>query len=118
MVRDVFVKASIINLAWSKVQIFLTPHVDSHYDLDVSIEECFNKYTYTDITRKILGFHKYGYISAKDNERMWRASEVVIDYGLSIASHLNRCNYYEKQIQIKRKFASVIGPSILPRLLQ
>ena len=26
MVRDVFVKASIINLAWSKVQIFLTPH--------------------------------------------------------------------------------------------
>ena len=26
MVRDVFVKASIINLAWSKVQIFLTSH--------------------------------------------------------------------------------------------
>ena len=31
MVRDVFVKASIINLAWSKVQIFLTSH-GSQYD--------------------------------------------------------------------------------------
>ena len=26
-------------------------------------------------TRKILGFDKYEDISAKDNERMWRASE-------------------------------------------
>ena len=36
--------------------------------------------------------------SAKVNERMWRASEGVIDYHLSITSHLDRCNY-EKQIQ-------------------
>ena len=24
---------------------------------------------------------------------MWRASEVVVDFNLSIASHLDRCNY-------------------------
>ena len=53
---------------------------------------------YKDVTRKILGFYKYKDISDKDNARMWRASEVVIDYDLSIASHLYRCNY-EKQIQ-------------------
>ena len=53
---------------------------------------------YTDATGKILGFDKYDDISAKDKERMWRASEVVIDYDHYIAGHLNRCNY-EKQIQ-------------------
>ena len=53
---------------------------------------------YTDSTMKILGFDKYEDISAKDNERMWPASEVVIDFDLSIASRLNR-NNYEKQIQ-------------------
>ena len=95
MVRDVFVKASIINLALSKVKILLTPHGGSHYDLVASIKECFNNYT--DATRKIIGFDKYEDISAKDNEKMWRASEVVIDYNLSTASHLDRCNY-EKQI--------------------
>ena len=53
---------------------------------------------YTDATRKILDFEKYEDISAIDNKRIWRASEVVIDYDLSISSHLNTCNY-EKQIQ-------------------
>ena len=91
-----FLKASIINLALSKVQIFLTPHDGSHYALVAFIEECFNNYT--GATTKILGFDKYEEISAKDNERMWRASEGVIDYDLSISSHLVRCNY-EKQIQ-------------------
>ena len=33
-------------------------------------------------------FDKYHEISTKDHERMQRASEVVIDYDLSIASHL------------------------------
>ena len=42
MVRDVFVRASIINLAWSKIQIFLTPHGCIHNDLVASIEECCN----------------------------------------------------------------------------
>ena len=32
---------------------------------------------------------------------MWLASEVVIDYDLSIASHLDRCNY-EKQVQLTK----------------
>ena len=82
MVRDVFVKASIINLAWSKVQLFVTPHGGSHYDLVAPIEECFNNYT--DASRKILGFDKYEDFSAKYNERMWRASEVVIDYDFSV----------------------------------
>ena len=67
------------------------PHGGSHYDLVASIKECFNNYT--DASRKILGFDKYENISAKDNERMWRACEVGIDYDLSIASHLDRCNY-------------------------
>ena len=71
-------------------------HGGSHYDLVASIEECFNNYA--DASRKIHGFDKYEDISAKDNERMWRASEVVINYDLSVASHLDRCNY-EKQIQ-------------------
>ena len=53
---------------------------------------------YTGDTRKFHGFDNYKDISAKDNDRMWRASEVVIDYDLSIASHLDICNY-EKQIQ-------------------
>ena len=60
------------------------PHGGRHYDLAASIEECFNNFT--DATRKILGFDKYKDISAKDNERIWQASEVVIDYDLSIAS--------------------------------
>ena len=53
-------------------------------------------HNYADATRKILGFVKYENISAKDNERMWRASEVVIDYDLSTLSHLDRCNYEKK----------------------
>ena len=96
MVRDVFVKALVIYMTWSKAQIFLTPHGGSHYDIVASIEECFNNYT--DATMKILGFDKYANISAKDNERMLRANEFVIDYDLPIASHLDRCNY-EKQTQ-------------------
>ena len=40
MARDVFVKASIINQAWSIGQIFLTPHGGSHFDLVAPIEEC------------------------------------------------------------------------------
>ena len=91
MVRDVFVKASVTNLVESPDILDTSwPHGGSHYDLVASIEECSNNYT--DATRKILGFDKSENISAKDNERMWRVSEVVIDYDLSIASHLDRCN--------------------------
>ena len=62
---------------------------------------------YADATRKILGFDKYENISAKDNERMWRASEVVIDYDLSIISHLDRTIVKSKSN--KQKLASVKG---------
>ena len=58
---------------------------------------------YTDVTRKIIGFDKYKDIPAKDNEKMWGASEVVIDYNLSTTSHLDRCNY-EKQIQLANTY--------------
>ena len=99
MVRDVFLKSidyehglvispDIFDISW--------PHGGSHYDLVASIEECFNNYS--DATRKFLGFEKYKDISASDNESMWRASDVVVAYDLSIASHLDRCND-EKQIQ-------------------
>ena len=77
-------KASNTNLAWSKFQIFLTPHGGSHYGLVASIEDFF--YYYTDATRKILGFDKYEDISAKDNGRMWVANEVVINYEIVAAT--------------------------------
>ena len=64
-------------------------------------------HNYADATRKNLDFDKYKNISAKDNERMWRASEVVIDYDLPTLCHLDRCNYEKKSN--KRKLASVIG---------
>ena len=44
-------------------------------------------HNYADATKKILDFDKYENISAKDNERMWRAREIVIDYDLSTLSH-------------------------------
>ena len=74
----------IIDISWS--------HGGSHYDLVASIEESFNNNT--DTTRKILD--KYENTSAKDNERMWRASEVVSDYDVSIASHLDRLRMKSK----------------------
>ena len=66
-----FKSPDILDISW--------PHGCSENDLVASIDECFNNYTYA--TRKILVlFDKTRDISAKDNERIWRASEVVIDY--------------------------------------
>ena len=62
------------------------PHGGSPSELIASIEERLSKYP--EATKKIVVFDKYHDISAKDHERMRRASEVVIDYDLSIASHL------------------------------
>ena len=53
---------------------------------------------YPEATNQIGVFAKYQYISAKDHERMWRASEVVIDFDLSIASHLPMRNEIIKSI--------------------
>ena len=77
MDRGEFVKT--INLTWSKVQIMLTSHglmVAVH--LVASNEEPFNNYQDA----------SYEDISAKDHEWTRRASKVVIDYDLSITSHL------------------------------
>ena len=90
--RDVFVNA--INIAWSKVQILLTFLGPS--DLVTCIQERLDNYSY--VTYKILVFDKYEDNVAKDHERMWRASKSFSDHGLSIASHLDWCNY-EKQFQ-------------------
>ena len=45
---------------------------------------------------------------------MWRASEIVIDYDLSIASHLDGCIYESKSN--KRNLASVIGTFNLAKI--
>ena len=64
---------------------------------------------YPDATKKIVVFDKYQDISAKDYERIRRASEVVIDYYLSIASHLPKREAIMKSKSNKRKLASVLG---------
>ena len=59
-------------------------YLTSRYEL---IRENAISYEYQTFSRTRL-FDKYQYISAKDNERIWRASEVVIDFDLSIVGHL------------------------------
>ena len=43
---------------------------------------------YPEASKKIVVFDKYQDISAKDHDRMPQASGAVLDYDLSIASHL------------------------------
>ena len=43
---------------------------------------------YPEISKESVVFDKYQDISAKDHERMQQASGTVLDYDLSIASHL------------------------------
>ena len=57
----------------------------------------------------IVVFDEYHDISAKDHERMRRAIEVVIDYDLSIASHLPKRDAIMKSKSNKRKRSSVLG---------
>ena len=60
------------------------------------------------LLRKMLS-DKYQDISAKDHKRMRRAGEVVIDYDLSIASHLPKRDAIMKSKWIKQTLASVLG---------
>ena len=83
------------------------PHGGSPSELIASIEELLSKYS--EATKKIVVFDKYHDISAKDHERMRRASEVVIDCDLSIASHLPKRDAIMKSKSNKRKLASVLG---------
>ena len=62
------------------------PHGGQPLDLIASIQARLRQYP--DNTEKIVVFDKYHDVSAKDPERMRRAGEVVIDYDLSISSHL------------------------------
>ena len=63
----------------------IRPLGGSLFEVFASIEERLSKYTEA-TSKKIVVFDKYHDISAKDHERMRRASETVIDYDLSIAS--------------------------------
>ena len=82
-------------------------HGGSPSDLIASIEERLSNYS--DAIKKIVVFDKYQDISAKDHDRMRRASEVVIDYDFSIASHLPKRDAVMKSKLNKRKLASVLG---------
>ena len=62
------------------------PHVSSPSELIASDEEHLSNYP--EVSKKIVFFDKNQYISVKDHDRMWQASGAVLDYDLSIASHL------------------------------
>ena len=82
------------------------PYGGSPSDLIASIEERLSNYP---DANKIVVFDKYQDVSAKDHERIRRASEVVIDYEVSVASHLPKRDAIMKSKSNKRKLASVLG---------
>ena len=73
-------------------------HVGSQSELVAYIEERLSKYP--EATKKIVAFDSYQDISVKDRERMRRASQIVIGYDLSIASHLTKKDAIMKLNQI------------------
>ena len=62
------------------------PHDRSTSEHMASNEEHLSNYPET--SKKIFVFDKYQDISAKDHDRMQQVSGAVLDYDLSIASHL------------------------------
>ena len=66
--------------------IIIWPHVSSPSELIASNGEHLSNYP--EASEKIVVFDKYQDISAKDHDRMRQASGAVLDYDLSIASHL------------------------------
>ena len=62
------------------------PHVSSSSELIASNYEHLSNYP--EASKKIVAFNKYQDISTKDHDRMRQASGAVLDYDLSIASHL------------------------------
>ena len=86
------------------------PYGGSPSDLIVSIEERLSNYP--DANKSVV-LDKYQDVSSKDHERMRKASEVVIDYELSVASHLPKRDAIMKSKSNKRKLASVLGTLIL-----
>ena len=59
---------------------------DVHSELIASNKEHLSDYP--EASKKSVVFDKYQDISAKDHDRMQQASGAVLDYDLSIASHL------------------------------
>ena len=82
------------------------PYGDSPSDHIVSIEERLSNYP--DANKSVV-LDKYQDVSSKDHERMRKASEIVIDYELSVASHLPKRDAIMKSKSNKRKLASVLG---------
>ena len=62
------------------------PLVSSPSELIASKEEHLSNYP--EACKKIVVFDKYQDVSAKDHDGMRQASGAVLDYDLSIASHL------------------------------
>ena len=83
------------------------PHGDSPTELIASIEGRLSNYP--EATKKNVVFEKYQDISAKDHERIWRASKVAIDHDLSIESHLPKRDVIMKSKYNKRKLASALS---------
>ncbi len=83
------------------------PHGGSPADLITSIQGRLGHYP--DGTEKIIVFDKYQDVSAKDNERMRRAGEVILDYELSITSPLPKRDGILKSKNNKWRLASVLG---------
>ena len=77
-------------------------HGGSPTKLNVSTEGRLSYYP--EATTKSVVFDNYQDISAKDHERMWRASEVAIDYDLSVESHLPK-----RDVIMRSKLASALG---------
>ena len=62
------------------------PHVSSPSEIIASNEEHLSNYP--EASKKIVVFDNYQDISAKDHVRMRQGSGAVLDYDLSMASHL------------------------------
>ena len=82
-------------------------HGGSPSDLIASIQSCLSRYR--DASKKVVVFDKYHDISAKDHERMRRGNESIIDYELSITSHLPKRDAILKSKNNKRMLASVLS---------
>ena len=82
------------------------PHSGSPSDLIESIKG--RLCHYSNNSDKIIVFDKYHNISAKDHKRIRRASEVIIDYELSIASSLPKRDVILKSKNNKRRLANVL----------
>ena len=83
------------------------PHGGSPSDVIESIRRRFSRYPHE--AEKIIVFDKYQDVSAKDHERIRRAAEVPIDYGLSITSPLPKRDAIMKSKNNKMTLQSVLS---------